>query len=1564
MQAIALSLLLVCATALPCIGIPIAQPALASSSTVNLWKVGNIEYTDGAWNTHIFKVSDGEGEATAYCVEPSKNSPAEGQYAKAPFSIPTGREYELRTGLWFGYGGPGFDVSMWPTTNWNGAAMSDDDYYLATHILLSDAYCSNLYEACYGAGANFRNWIEWNITGLDMNNGRIVNEGAFGRVALRHSGEIPSNFETFLIDGGSRQTIAASSAYHPYGTIKMNKRSANTSITNDNPNYSLKGITYGIYTSQDCSAASDTGKTLVLDEGGYAQTAEIRMGTYYICEIESSLAGTGYAYDPTVYACQVNAGEDSWVHDSSNAAGDVDLNDVTDMPISARPDVLIQKHDLLTHGPVPSGDASLADATFEVRYFANTRGDTWSSAARTWRFRTDDTGKVDLRSSDTCFVSGDALYRNPSTGEVLFPIGTYSIREMTAPGSYEPPAQDNERIIVITANGTGEHDVSCGALEDDGIIVDETPIRHDLSFVKRDMDTQRPMKDIPFMVSRIREDGSLIERHVIVTDANGSFNSSADRALHTTRTNANDTAVSVNADGSFGVDENKLDSDAGVWFGTARDGGWIAADNSFGAFPDSTNCRYVFEELPVQANEGKALVRFEAYAHAARSTTIDLGTVGNTTPTLATTARDVADGDKLVSRDMSAQIIDSISYSGLVAGQSYEVEGYLADATTGERICDSEGREISSSLSFIAPATTGTIEIAFDFDATTLNDGTRVVVCERLFESVRLLALHEDLDDSSQTVTVIQPTIKTHAADGADDDSLLIGDIDATVIDHVAYSELTPGVRYELTGTIMDYASEQSFETDDGVVSSSITFTPETPSGTVDMTFTFNASELKPGTKLVVFERLTRDGTLIASHEDYHDAEQTVNVFPPSLQTSAADPQDGDSIVPSDISTSIVDTVSYKGLMPGREYVLEATLVDKVTGQPLLDPFDRPVTATHAFTPVERDGSTDVIIDFDASNITTSTPVVVFEELYRDGCHLASHIDLSSVEQTVVIQPPSISTGASADGSSKQIMRDEDVTLIDTVSYQNLKAGQCYELVGKVMDKETGEQLTDRAGTPIEGRMEFTPETESGIAELKFTLDATVVDEESELVVFEKLYRDGVEIAAHEDLASAQQTVTVTKPTISTTATADDGAKNVVRDVSTTIVDVVSYTGLAPQCTYTLVGTVMDKASGEALVDANGQEVTAQKFFDADLADGDVTLEFTFDASELSDKSELVVFEKLYRDDVEIAAHEDLEDEGQTVSVQPPAIETYASDPFDGGKIIAAHEQTRILDAVAYAGLEPNVTYEFVGTLMDKETQSPVLTAQGTPAQATRTFAPEEESGTVDVAFSFDASNTAQEREAVIFEELHRDGKVIATHADYENAAQTVNVTPPHIGTSASDAADGDKEIEGNGLATVVDTVSYSGLIAHEEYEIDGTLMIDDGTLEGRPAYDAFGNPITAHLSFTPEASHGSVELSFEVDTGLLKDDTKLVAFERLFANDTLMAEHADIHDENQTVIVRPTAPVTSPDEPKPGLFGFLPKTGDSAIWMLVTCGFIGSVAFGLLALLRRKAFGSPHDEK
>ena len=100
-----------------------------------------------------------------------------------------------------------------------------------------------------------------------------------------------------------------------------------------------------------------------------------------------------------------------------------------------------------------------------------------------------------------------------------------------------------------------------------------------------------------------------------------------------------------------------------------------------------------------------------------------------------------------------------------------------------------------------------------------------------------------------------------------------------------------------------------------------------------------------------------------------------------------------------------------------------------------------------------------------------------------------------------------------------------------------------------------------------------------------------------------------------------------------------------------TIVDVVEYTGLTPGETYTVSGILMDKATSEPLL-VDGAEITAEVEFTPESADGTVELTYTMDASTLAGTT-IVVFETLYSDGVEIAAHTDINDEAQTVVISP-----------------------------------------------------------------------------------------------------------------------------------------------------------------------------------------------------------------------------------------------------------------------------------------------------------------------
>ena len=127
-------------------------------------------------------------------------------------------------------------------------------------------------------------------------------------------------------------------------------------------------------------------------------------------------------------------------------------------------------------------------------------------------------------------------------------------------------------------------------------------------------------------------------------------------------------------------------------------------------------------------------------------------------------------------------------------------------------------------------------------------------------------------------------------------------------------------------------------------------------------------------------------------------------------------------------------------------------------------------------------------------------------------------------------------------------------------------------------------------------------------------------------------------------------------PELKTTATVN-GKKEAVAKGDVTIKDTVEYKHLVPNTEYVIKGTLMDKSTGKPFM-VKGKEVTSTVKFTPDKANGTVEVEFTFDASNIKKSTDLVVFESLYRDNVEIAVHADLKDKGQTVTIVPPAPKT------------------------------------------------------------------------------------------------------------------------------------------------------------------------------------------------------------------------------------------------------------------------------------------------------------------
>ena len=245
---------------------------------------------------------------------------------------------------------------------------------------------------------------------------------------------------------------------------------------------------------------------------------------------------------------------------------------------------------------------------------------------------------------------------------------------------------------------------------------------------------------------------------------------------------------------------------------------------------------------------------------------------------------------------------------------------------------------------------------------------------------------------------------------------------------------------------------------------------------------------------------------------------------------------------------------------------------------------------------------------------------------------------------------PEIGTQAAVDGE-KEICATEVFTLTDTVSYSHLIPGKEYVLVGTLMDKSTGKAFIEN-GNAVTAETVFTPETPNNTVTVTFTFNARLIRENTSLVVFETLYKDGKELAVHADINDNGQTVKVKVPEIGTKATVN-GKKEVTASGRVKIEDIVSYKNLTPGKEYTVKGVLMNKATGEPLL-ADGKEIRSFFTFKPDKPDGEINITFVFDASGLKTATEIVVFETLYRDGTEIAAHADIKDEGQTVKITPP----------------------------------------------------------------------------------------------------------------------------------------------------------------------------------------------------------------------------------------------------------------------------------------------------------------------
>lgn len=1196
------------------------------------------------------------------------------------------------------------------------------------------------------------------------------------------------------------------------GYIELQKASTCTNVSDNNKLYSLAGAEFSIYDA----SGKFVQKLTTNEKGETGRSGLLTAGTYTVKETK---APEGY-YAADDFTVTVNAGQVT-----KKTVGDKPYDD----PIS----MLVGKFDgektYNGAGNLPQGSATLADAEFTVDYYDTFDYDNYDDLkkadiepTRSWTFKTDEDGYALLSTED--FVSGDALYYNDQNIACV-PRGTIVVRETKAPTGYLKSNAVSFQKILEGSNPDS-------LLTYNTAEVPEQVYRSDFEFTKKAENGSDRLAGVPFKVTSLTTG----ESHIAVTDENGYFSSASSWNAHDGNTNANDWALT--ADGT--IDSSKLNASAGFWFGNntvvgedgnATTGDALKADNSLGAMPFDT---YSVEELRCTANEGYALVNTTVTV-SRNGASIDFGTLDDPEPEIHTTAYDASDSDHYIGVG-TVKVTDKVEYSHLVAGKTYTVTGEVHDAKTGDML-KVNGKTVTAEKTFTADESHGSVTVDFSFDNYDLA-GKTLVVYETLTDAKGAkLAEHKDKDDVSQQVTVLTPKLSTSAVSEADNSKSVTAEGDATVTDYVRYTGLTAGQTYTLTGTLMDKSTKKAFEDADGnPVTATAEFTAEAESGTATVTFTFDASGIKTGTKLVAFETLSTNGIEIANHKDINDIDQTVTVKTPVIGTTAKDGFDGNQTVVSDTEVSVVDTVKYKNVTPGKTYKVSGTLYEKVTDKDgkvskkqLLDADGNPVTAETEFVPDDTYGTVDVTFTFDGSLLKDNTPVVAFESLSYKDKEIASHSDIEDEDQTVTMHTSEIGTTATdkLDGD-KTVIADAESTVTDKVEYDHVLTGKAYTMAGILMDAKTGLPVLTGEGAKKYTEDDLTKFTSGLMNVLGFQSNTYSIK------VKDKDWGNGAAIVKNAD---GSYTYDASERTEN-----EDGTWTVKTDTQT----------LTEQKdgTWKLTGL---EGSGSGTADGGTSSVrNIEETYKAD------EVEVTDNGIDWSNAKKL-----------------------PTASIDLAKVKAYAEENKD------------LLSCLVYKTAE---------------------------------FAPEKESGSIDMDYTFNSNNvidrlSGETKNLVVFEVMFKGSienasdetpvSIVASECDKDNEGQTVKLAPSTIGTTATDKSDGDHELMAGKDAVITDEVKYEGLIPGKEYTLHATLM-DKKTGEPLKVAD---KGVTAELKFTPNSESGTVSINLgEFDVTSLDGHT-LVVFEELTkqsdidgkATDVTVAEHKDINDEGQSVTVTST---------------------------------------------------------
>lgn len=725
------------------------------------------------------------------------------------------------------------------------------------------------------------------------------------------------------------------------------------------------------------------------------------------------------------------------------------------------------------------------------------------------------------------------------------------------------------------------------------------------------------------------------------------------------------------------------------------------------------------------------------------------------------------------------------------------------------------------------------------------------------------------------------------------------------------------------------------------------------------------------------FSELTDDASisrLIAKHADVNDTDQQVKI--PKISTKAFSTDNGTKVVFAGTSVKISDTVNYSNLIVNDEYRLCGYIVDKSTHKIIARASSKFTASaansnfTLAFSNVNASnvsGKELVIYEYlysggdtftwpqNSVGSTFSAANIINDASYSR--YLTEHVDDNDKDQTLYV--PEIYTNAvSTEFGGHLLPADKTTTIKDTITYKKLISDDWYRINGYLVDKSNNKIIAVQTKTfQPDNTKSKTPV--NGSCSINYSINTTNMGNHT-FVIYEYVYTGNGAVShgnntvgktfsdpanaarlvgKHYDRNDSKQTVYV--PLVSTTANNNKINDHLIlANNSAEIVDTISYNKLVKNNTYRYYGFIVNKEDNKILTTktgtfkASGTEIDTVNhivdsgtvkvtFSNIDLRSYEgktfVIYEYVFNGSagvRVTMGANSTFDESKIAKDTLIAKHyapNDFDQQIGTVKIGTQAINTVTNN-----NLVLANGQASIKDTVSYTNVLSNTGYHILGYLVDLDDANKVIAKKSVKFNSKTTTTKSYVNGTVEVPFTFDASNLAGHR-LVVYEYLYYSQanvswgpikvgesfheltenedsaaykRLIAIHKNDEDEKQNVYVVK--VGTTASNNVDNIKLVLADTNANIVDSVHCQNLIQGQSYRLCGYLIDKRTNIVVRKitkTFTASSNTTFTNMSVVKATNsytivNGYVNLNFDINASKY-ENTDLVVYEYLYMNTT-----------------------------------------------------------------------------